>query len=265
VSFHNVSLLDGHPRTLGQATREPATKSDVLETSSVFVAASFIGRESQNLALIKMSLSLYTRGLRQLQRALHDPRLMREDETLAACMALNIYEAVECPGSETGAYFNHCHGITALRQARGAHAHVSGAGRLLFLGARIPEIMRALRCRTSTVLSDKIWVTQPWSLIPKSFYDQVTDCLAEAPGILKRVLPLWHLSFTQQLELVHECRQIDERLAFVHDEMQRTSPDRLYWSIPSQGTSAWILDSPGNFPVIYWFVDLHCAATLTLL
>lgn len=89
---------------------------------------------------MKLSLNFYTRGLRQLQRALHDPRFMREDETLAACMALNLYEAIECPGSEPDAYFNHCHGIIALIQARGAHAHSSGAGRLLFLGARIPEV-----------------------------------------------------------------------------------------------------------------------------
>lgn len=65
---------------------------------------------------------------------------MKEDETLAACMALNLYEAIECPGSDSEAYFNHCNGIIALIQARGAYAHSSGAGRVLFLGARIPEV-----------------------------------------------------------------------------------------------------------------------------
>lgn len=117
-----------------------ATKSDLLETSSAAVAASLIGRKSQNLALVKVSLNFYTRGLQQLQRALHNPSFMKEDETLAACMTLNLYEAIECPGSESEAYFNHCHGIIALIQARGASAHSSGAGHLLFLGARVPEV-----------------------------------------------------------------------------------------------------------------------------
>lgn len=110
---------------------------------------------------------------------------------------------------------------------------------------------------------------QPWSSIPKSYYDQVTDCLVEAPGILERVPLLWHLSANQQLdlvyELVHECRQIDERLAIIHDEMLCASPDLLYWSIPSECTSTFNDDSPVTFPVIYWFADLHCATTLILL
>ncbi|KAJ5133509.1 hypothetical protein N7448_001464 [Penicillium atrosanguineum] len=110
---------------------------------------------------------------------------------------------------------------------------------------------------------------QPWSSIPKTFYDQVTDCLTEAPGILERVAPLWHLSATQQLdlvyELVHECRHIDERLAIIHDEMLRAAPDPLYWSIPSDFTLIFGSDNPVTFPVIYWFSDLHCAATLILL
>ena len=117
-----------------------ATRSDVLEISSVAVATAVIGRKFQDPALFKASLHFYTRGLQQLQRALYDPELMKEDETLAACMALNLYEAIECPASRSEAYFNHCHGVIALIQARGASAHSSGIGHLLFLGTRIPEV-----------------------------------------------------------------------------------------------------------------------------
>lgn len=90
--------------------------------------------------LVQTSHKYYTQGLRQLQRALHDPLLMREDETLAACMALSLYEALECPTAGSEGYFSHCHGLLALVQARGVHAHASGVGHQLFLGLRVPGV-----------------------------------------------------------------------------------------------------------------------------
>lgn len=88
--------------------------------------------------LVKTSHTYYTQALRQLQRALHDPLLMRDDETLASCMALSLYEALECPTAGSEGYFKYCHGLLALVQARGVHAHASGAGHQLSLGLRFP-------------------------------------------------------------------------------------------------------------------------------
>lgn len=53
-------------------------------------------------------------------------------------MALSLYEALECPTAGSEGYFSHCHGLLALVQARGVHAHASGAGHQLFLGLRFP-------------------------------------------------------------------------------------------------------------------------------
>jgi hypothetical protein len=194
----------------------PTTKVDALRISSMAVAASAVGRMSQNIPLVKQSLTYYAQGLHQLQRALYDPDLMQHDETLAACMALSLYEAIQCPNSGTSGYFGHCHGILALIEARGAQAHSSGAGHQLFRGARIPgvsashaylsfstfiklfKILHALQAQTSTVLIDPVWIEQPWVTIPKTFLDRVTDCFTKAPGILVR-LPL--------LQTVHQvCR-----------------------------------------------------------
>lgn len=129
--------------------------------------------------------------------------------------------------------------------------------------------MRALQCGASTVLTDKIWMERPWSSNRKTLYDQVTDCLAEAPGILERVPLLWHLGVTQQLELVyelvHECWQVDEKLATLHDEMLRSKPDLPYWEVSSKCVSQLGSKVSVSFPVIHWFADPHCAATLILL
>lgn len=119
---------------------ELPTKAGTLEISTAAVAASAIGNMFHMPDLVKTSHLYYTQGLRQLQRALLDPLLMLEDETLAACMALSLYEALECPTAGSEGYFSHCHGLLALVQARGVHAHTSGAGHQLFLGLRVPGV-----------------------------------------------------------------------------------------------------------------------------
>ncbi|KAE8371315.1 hypothetical protein BDV26DRAFT_286888 [Aspergillus bertholletiae] len=246
---------------------ELPTGGNALELSSAAVAASVMGRMCQNPTLIRESLKLYTKGLQQLQRALWDPGLMREDGTLAACMALSLYEALECPSAGSEAYFSHCQGILALVEARGVDAHSSGAGHQLFLGVRIPGILYGLERQTPNFIFDPVWIEQPWAATPKPFFHRVTDCLAKAPGILQRVRSLPHLSPDQQChlihELIHECWQIDEILDRIYDDMQVATSHPLYWLVPSEGNSfpAW-----GNlFPVVFSFTDLETATTLMLL
>ena len=119
---------------------ELPTKSQALEISSAAVAASALGHMFHNNALVKQGLNHYIQGLQQLQKALWDPSLMREDGTLAACMALSLYEALESPNMGSEGYFNHCGGIITLIQSRGHEIHSLGAGRRLFLGARVPAV-----------------------------------------------------------------------------------------------------------------------------
>jgi hypothetical protein len=131
------------------------------------------------------------------------------------------------------------------------------------------KTLRALQCGASTILTDKIWMQRSWSSIRKTLYDQVTGCLAEAPGILERVPLLWHLDVTQQLELVYElvceCWQVDEKLATFHDEMLCSNPDLPYWEVSSDCVFPLGSKVSVSFPVNYWFTDPHCAATLILL
>ncbi|KAL4864109.1 hypothetical protein BDV12DRAFT_189152 [Aspergillus spectabilis] len=237
---------------------ELPTKGEALELSSTAVAASAIGHMFHHRALVKLSLGYYTRALHQLRQALRDPSLAREDGTLAACMALSQYEALECPNLGSEGYFNHCHGLIALVQARGCAVHSAGAGHWLFLGVRVPAILFALKHNHSTILFESSWMEQPWAGISKTPHDRVTNCLAQAPLILERVRSLFYLSIRQQIDLVHElireCWQIDEQLEGIGNETQRsTSDDLIYWQFGHL------------FPVVFWFRDAQVAATLMLL
>lgn len=134
------------------------TKVQALELSSTAVAASAIGHKFQDAALVQESHKLYIQGLKQLQRALRDPKLVLEDGTLAACMALCLYEAMECPSGGSGGYFSHRDGLLSLVRARGIHAHSSGAGHQLFLGVRIMGVSHR-RAKANCDDTDTIWST----------------------------------------------------------------------------------------------------------
>jgi hypothetical protein len=65
-----------------------------LDTAILALSTARLGRSNNDQRLILESRRLYGEGLKDLQRALWDPKLMYRDETLAACMALGIYEYV---------------------------------------------------------------------------------------------------------------------------------------------------------------------------
>lgn len=119
---------------------ELPTLTKALEISIMAVCTARWGREIDNLALIKESLNLYTQGLRQLQIALCDSELRYKDETLGACMALAMYEVMECPSDSRHAYVTHQQGCARLVQVRGPEAHSSGLGHQIFLSFRIHSV-----------------------------------------------------------------------------------------------------------------------------
>ena len=121
-------------------------KVQALETSSWALAAAALGRMHGSQPLIKESLRLYSQALRELQHALWDKSLMREDGTLAACLALSLYEIIECPSNSAKGYNSHCKGLISLIHARGVDAHTSDAGHRLFLGVRLPGVGPSHHC-----------------------------------------------------------------------------------------------------------------------
>lgn len=111
-------------------------RTKALESSSLAISAAALGRLYDDPALVRESLKLYTQGLRELQKALWNPKLVYDDEILAACLALSMYELMECPAEAWYAYASHCKGFLKLVQLRGVDAHTSGIAHELFVGLR---------------------------------------------------------------------------------------------------------------------------------
>lgn len=95
------------------------------------------GRQDGNSTMIDASHQLYLRGLVTTQQALTDNRTVRADSTLAACYALGLYEALECPNESHTAYRWHRTACCQLLKLRGPQAHREGLGHDLFVNIRI--------------------------------------------------------------------------------------------------------------------------------
>ncbi|KAI7976902.1 hypothetical protein EIK77_010133 [Talaromyces pinophilus] len=111
-------------------------QTPALQAAVSAIAASILGRQHDDRDFVNESLKFYTSGLRELQKSLWNPDVMYDDEILAVCLCLGLYEAMECPGDAQQAYYNHCKACMRLVQARGAERHMSGVAHELFLGIR---------------------------------------------------------------------------------------------------------------------------------
>jgi hypothetical protein len=116
---------------------EMQTVTRVLETSMLAVCTAKFGRLNGNKSLLQESLKLYIRELCELRRALQNSWLIYKDETLAACMALCMYEVMECPQMSGVGYIAHSHEVWRLLQFQGVAAHTDGLGHALFLAFRL--------------------------------------------------------------------------------------------------------------------------------
>ena len=104
------------------------------------VSTAKLGRLYGDTVLLHESLKFYVQGLWQLQKALWDPHLMHQNETIAACMALILYEVVECPDKTLDGWASHMRGCAKMVELRGPEAYNSDFGHQLFLSFRVIEV-----------------------------------------------------------------------------------------------------------------------------
>ena len=115
-----------------------------LEHAVLALCTARLGRDKDHPALVRQSLSLYTSSLRELRRAVLDPVTRCDEQNLAACMALIMYEVSKCPGRMMGGYLSHYDGAMKLLQLRGADAHSSVLAHSLFQALRPHSVSPAI-------------------------------------------------------------------------------------------------------------------------
>ena len=125
---------------LGSLSQRP-DQPPAVTTAMLALSLSQIGKINHDDHLSKESLKHYTIGLRELHKALYDPKQVQTDETLAACFLVSMYELLECPAGDKYAYATHNKGCARLIQLRGPTAWRKGFAHSLFLAVR-PQCVR---------------------------------------------------------------------------------------------------------------------------
>jgi hypothetical protein len=114
--------------------------SPALDSTIAAFFAAQVGRMNNDVNLVHQSRSMYVDGLKHFQQALRNPQARLSDETLAACMALSMYELTECSPGTQSAYMTHQRGALMLLQLRGPDAYASPLGQSLFLSLRTQTV-----------------------------------------------------------------------------------------------------------------------------
>ena len=115
-----------------------------LESAVLASCAATLGRLDRHKSLANESLTQYNKSIRELQRALLHPAIRYQDQTLAAGLALTMYEYTECPNGGVQGYLSHYAGTMELLQRRGPLAHATGLGHSVFRAMRMHTVRTML-------------------------------------------------------------------------------------------------------------------------
>jgi hypothetical protein len=200
-----------------------------LETTVLAMSTAKIGRLNDDPVLVEASLKSYVEGLWELQKALWDPRIMSRDETLAACMALGMFEVMECPAETLSGWISHFDGCQRLR---GPEAHSSALGHQVSLASRttaaspfcLPAFQRHCRAQAAlsschaTYLGDSDWTDTevPWKNPPRTPIGQLLHETAELSNLFVQAFEIKGLGspslLLAALKVVDRCWEIYVRL-----------------------------------------------------
>ncbi|KAI5459004.1 hypothetical protein BGZ63DRAFT_269913 [Mariannaea sp. PMI_226] len=247
-----------------------ASLSPALEHALLALTTARLGQQGENVALVHQSLPLYTRGLRELQRAIDNPVSQCDMQTIAACMVLGMYEFDKCPGRTTDGYMSHYHGAMLLLQLRGAEQHVEGLSHGVFQMLRMHAAFQGLRQRRATFLAQPDWIEKPWAGKPKNSNDLLLDLFLQVPDVIAKMdrsfsLPCSQDVFGSGLDVLQQCFALDKELDDWFSSYQAANAGYLYW--PKLSTRDSVTDSTelGKlFPVSLHFPTYTVGETMIL-
>ncbi|KAL9608092.1 MAG: hypothetical protein Q9167_007054 [Letrouitia subvulpina] len=249
---------------------ELSSPTKAVEFSTMAVCSAKLGRLNDDRILSQESLSLYAQGLKELQKALWNNKLMHSDETLAACMALAMYELMECPAGDRYGYVSHQNGCARMIQLRGAKAYRTGIGHKIFQTFRLQNILQSLEQHRSTYLSEPDWATIPFEESGKDLWNQVLDYVARAPRILGQTDKFKYIPIIARLpltlEIIDECWKIDAELEKLEQKLNanmQEPPYTIQISAMAERFSS-NLSISNAFPTVFYFPNLRMASTMIL-
>ncbi|KAI1322895.1 hypothetical protein F5Y16DRAFT_23586 [Xylariaceae sp. FL0255] len=165
-------------------------------------------------------LEAYGRALCKLQTAIRFEQ--RSDSILTASKLLSLFEMFYGSSvlnllSQGLNWHGHLEGQLAIIRARGPGAYRFGTSHQLFVDARYPHIIRAIKDRTRYPLNSLEWRTKPWEKHPKTSKDRLYDMLADLSEILADIdeARCQQVGISRMIrlgEIMSACRDLDQTL-----------------------------------------------------
>lgn len=131
----------------------PHKDLSAFEQATLAVCLAKIGRLSGDRRTTNQSFEAYFQGIRALRSAIESPNEALQDETLAACAALLLYETIECPQNSASSYQTHLEGCAKLMQLRGPARSREGIGHAIF---PVHKLQYVSSIQISTVSADRV-------------------------------------------------------------------------------------------------------------
>ncbi|KAL9564519.1 hypothetical protein ACKAV7_010971 [Fusarium commune] len=215
------------------------------------------------------SLRFYTRGLYELQKAIDDLKMRLNDQTLAACVLLGMFEFSECPGRSVSAYMRHYQGAMALLQLRGPGQHIGGLAHDVFQVLRMHTAFQGLAHGYDSQLAKSAWMEGPWISKSKTMHDLLLDIFLQVPELLSRaraVIPSQpsQSSLTVGLKALSALLALNRELNKWFESYQYMYPT-AYWPELSTSSSSTDSEERGRlYPVSFQFPSYHVAETMVL-
>jgi hypothetical protein len=160
-------------RSISSATA--ATAPTLLNQALLSLAYIRLGRLNDDQALVIKGQQIYGQSLHLMQRALHDPILAHNDDTLVAARCMVLYESFESTSGDMAAWQNHILGIARIIHLRGVHRHCDPVSRSVLESMRYNVMIVSLMRSTASFLSEPEWLTVPWAGVSKGLDQRLFD------------------------------------------------------------------------------------------
>ncbi|KJZ75785.1 hypothetical protein HIM_04942 [Hirsutella minnesotensis 3608] len=153
-----------------------------LENALLALCTARLGRQGSRPGLGQKSLQLYTKGVALVRRDVLNASAQTavDEQSLAACLSLLLYEAVECPGGTMDGYQAHYRGCLELLRLRGAVSSTSALAHATLQILRLHTIHIVLGDPPCALFLDQPeWLDIPWTgqSYGKSSFDRLVDIL----------------------------------------------------------------------------------------
>ncbi|KAK5043626.1 hypothetical protein LTR84_011340 [Exophiala bonariae] len=232
----NISY--GGPGSWLQAIGQLRRKNTLLYLAMSALSMVRLGRVLGSERIYSDGVAKYGRVLKDLQHILASDSLVMEEQNLASCMTLTIFEAMEPSVGSICGWASHVGGISRLFELRGPRLHVDGLGHQLFLGFRATAVIHALALRKPTYLGQSEWLTIPWNTQPKPEFHHLLDIMTQIPTFIDQAEQVHHdpqsnLTRAQRLVLLDQGWGLYLQLKDWYRQLESRHSDSLYTEQPS--------------------------------